>query len=170
MWTPFEGNTNTWAMLDGFSPETKKLQAIWMEYYFFEMTRPSFVQPFEEWSHTREVVHRRLSHELPVIYNAAYCMCRYLKLSVQQPVVICHGGWENSPAYGTDTREHQAAIIDRVNAACLAADGDGWHYWNWRDDEASWVSHAQDRHENPTSFYVERYAKFVQPLKQAASA
>jgi len=153
IWTPFEGNTNTWAMLDGFTPETKKLQAIWMEYYFFEMTRPSFVQPFEEWAHTREVVHRRLSHEIPVVYNTAYAMTKYLKKSVQQPVVICHGGWIDSPAYGTETEEHQAAIIDRVNAACLAAGGDGWHYWCWRDDNQSWTSHKQLRHENPTSFY-----------------
>jgi len=153
IWTPFEGNTNTWALLDGFSPETKKLQAIWMEYYFFEMTRPSFVQPFEEWVHTREVVHRRLSHELPVIYTTAYTMARYLKLSVQQPVVICHGGWVNSPAYGTETLEQQAAIVDRVNAACLAADADGWHYWNWRDDQASLMTTSQERYENPTDFY-----------------
>ncbi len=153
IWTPFEGNTNTWAMLDGFTPETKKLQAIWMEYYFFEMTRPSFVQPFEEWVHTREVVHRRLSHEIPVIYNTAYTMARYLKLSVQQPVVICHGGWVDSPAYGTETLEQQVAVIDRVNAACLAADADGWHYWCWRDDEASWMSFKQQRFETPTDYY-----------------
>jgi hypothetical protein len=153
VWTPFEGNTNTWAMLDGFSPKTKLLHAIWMEYYFFEVTRPSYVQPFEEWVHTREIHHSRLSHQIPVVYNAAYLMCRYLKLSVQQPVVICHGAWTESPAYGTDTHEHQAAILDRVNAACLAADGDGWHYWNWRDDEASWHAHQQDRFENPTTYY-----------------
>jgi len=153
IWTPFEGNTNTWAMLDGFSPQTKLLQAIWMEYYFFEMTRPSYVQPFEEWPHTREIHHSRLSHQLPVVYNTAYLMCRYLKLSVQQPVVICHGGWTDSPAYGTETHEHQAAIIDRVNTACLAADGDGWHYWNWRDDEASWYAHQQARFENPHHYY-----------------
>lgn len=150
VWTPFEGNTNTWAMLDGFSPETKQLQAIWMEYYFFEMTRPSYVQPFEEWVHTREICHRRLSHEIPVVYNTAYLMARFLKLTVQQPVVICHGGWIDSPAYGTETAEHQVAIIDRVNAACLAADADGWHYWNWRDDHASWMAHAQERFEDPT--------------------
>ncbi len=153
IWTPFEGNTNTWAMLDGFSPETKLLQAIWMEYYFFEMTRPSYVQPFEEWTHTREMHHSRLSHQLPVVYNAAYLMARYLKRTVQQPVVICHGGWQDSPAYGTETLEHQAAIVDRVNAACLAADADGWHYWNWRDDDASWCAHQRERHENPTKYY-----------------
>jgi len=155
VWTPFEGNTNTWAMLDGFTPERKKLQAIWMEYYFFEMTRASYVQPFEEWTHTREIHHSRLSHQIPVVYNAAYAMCRFLKLSVQQPVVICHGGWTESPAYGTDTFEHQAAIVDRVNAACLAADGDGWHYWNWRDDEASWFAHRNDRAEDPTQYWFQ---------------
>ena len=155
IWTPFEGNTNTWAMLDGFSPETKKLQAIWMEYYFFEMTRPSYVQPFEEWVHTLEIHHARLSHQLPVVYHAAYLMARYLKLSVQQPVVICHGGWQDSPAYGTETLEHQTAIIDRVNAACLAADADGWHYWNWRDDNASWAGKQQERFENPTQYFFQ---------------
>jgi hypothetical protein len=153
VWTPFEGNTNTWAMLDGFSPETKQLQAIWMEYYFFEMTRPSYVQPFEEWPHTRELHHSRLSHQLPVIYNAAYAMCRYLKLAVQRPVVICHGAWTDSPAYGTESYEQQVAILDRVNAACLAADGDGWHYWNWRDDQASWFAHQADRRRTPTQYY-----------------
>lgn len=153
VWTPFEGNTNTWAMLDGFSPETKKLQAIWMEYYFFEMTRPSFVQPFEEWVHTREVVHRRMGHELPVVYNAAYAMARYLKKSVQQPVVICHGGTIGWPAYGCDTPNQQAALIDRVNAACLNADADGWHYWNWTDDHASGESYTEERDANPDLYY-----------------
>lgn len=153
VWTPFEGNTNTWAMLDGFSPERKKLQAIWMEYYFFEMTRASFVQPFEEWPHTREVIHRRLAHELPVIYTTAYQMARFLKLAVEQPVVICHGGWVGNPAYGVETLEQQAAIIDRVNCACLAADADGWHYWNWRDDNASWMSHVEKRRYDPVASY-----------------
>jgi hypothetical protein len=124
-----------------------------MEYYFYEMTRPSYVQPFEEWSHTREVHHSRLSHQLPVVYNAAYAMCRYLKLSVQQPVVMCHGAWEDSPGYGTGTREQQAAVLDRVNAACLAADGDGWHYWCWSDDNQSWVTHAKQRHANPAQYF-----------------
>jgi hypothetical protein len=153
VWTPFEGNTTTWAMLDGFTPKRKKLQAIWMEYYFFELTRPSFVQPFEEWTHTREVVHRRLSHQIPVIYTGAYTMARYIKQSVQQPVVICHGGWTESPAYGTDTYEQQTAIVDRVNLACLAADADGWHYWNWRDDEQSWHGKRRERFEKPEEFY-----------------
>jgi len=153
VWTPFEGNTNTWAMLDGFTPETKKLQAIWMEYYFFEVTRPSFVQPFEEWVHTREPIHRRLSHELPVVYTAAYTMTRYLKLSVQQPVVICHGAWIDKRDYGMETYEQQVAITDRMNLACLAADGDGWHYWDWREDDQSWSAHKQERFANPTKFY-----------------
>jgi len=153
VWTPFEGNTNTWAMLDGFSPERKKLQAIWMEYYFFENCRPSHVQPFEEWAHTREVIHRRLAHQLPVVYTAAYMMVRYLKQSVQQPVVMCHGAMMDNAAYGIEDERQQAAIYDRVNAACLAADGDGWHYWSWTDDYASKSSHPAERKANPTDFY-----------------
>jgi len=153
IWTPFEGNTNTWALLDGFTPETKKLQAIWMEYYYFEVTRPSFVQPFEEWTHTREVIHRRLAHELPVVYNAAYMMTRYLKESVQQPVVICHGAFHNNAAYGVENDQQHAAIIDRVNAACLAADGDGWHYWSWTDDYQSQASFMAEQKADPTAFY-----------------
>jgi hypothetical protein len=153
VWTPFEGNTNTWAMLDGFSPETRKLQAIWMEYYFFEVTRPSFVQPFEEWAHTREVIHRRLAHELPVVYNAAYMMTRYLKQTVQRPVVMCHGAFHDSAAYGIENETQHAAIIDRVNAACLNADGDGWHYWSWTDDYQSKSSHMAAQQADPTAFY-----------------
>jgi len=153
IWTPFEGNTNTWAMLDGFTPERKKLQAIWMEYYYFEVTRPSFVQPFEEWTHTREVCHRRLAHELPVVFNAAYMMTRYLKQSVQQPVVICHGAMMDNAAYGIENEQQHAAIIDRVNAACLAADGDGWHYWSWTDDWQSKASFTAEQDDDPTAFY-----------------
>ena len=153
IWTPFEGNTNTWAMLDGFTPERKKLQAIWMEYYYFEVTRPSYVQPFEEWVHTREVCHRRLAHQIPVVYNAAYMMTRYLKQSVQQPVVICHGAMMDNAAYGIENEQQHAAIIDRVNAACLAADGDGWHYWSWTDDYQSKASFTAEQDEDPTAFY-----------------
>jgi hypothetical protein len=153
IWTPFEGNTNTWAMLDGFSPERKKLQAIWMEYYYFEVTRPSHVQPFEEWAHTREVIHRRLAHELPVVYTAAYMMTRYLKQSVEQPVVICHGAMMDNAAYGVENEQQHAAIIDRVNAACLAADGDGWHYWSWTDDNQSKSSFPAEQDDDPTAFY-----------------
>ena len=152
-WTPFEGNTNTWAMIDGFSPETKKLRAIWMEWYYFEVTRAAPVQPFEEWAHTPEVIHRRLSHELPVTYNAVYMMTRYLKKSVQQPVVICHGVQLNYRTMGAETETHQVALMDRANAACLAGDGDGWHYWNWTDDWQSSQSHARQQKANPTDYY-----------------
>lgn len=152
-WTPFEGNTNTWAMIDGFSPETKKLRAIWMEWYYFEVTRASPVQPFEEWAHTPEIIHRRLSHELPIIYNAVYMMTRYLKKSVQQPVVICHGVQLNYRTQGAETEGQQVAIMDRANAACLAGDGDGWHYWNWTDDWQSSCSHQRQQKENPTDYY-----------------
>ncbi len=153
MWTPFEGNTNTWAMIDGFSPETKKLHAIWMEYYYFEVTRVGPVQPFEEWAHTPEVIHRRLAHELPVIYNAAYMMTRYLKQSVQQPVVICHGVQLEYRCQGAESAAHQTALVDRVNAACLAADGDGWHYWDWTDDWQSSQAHLARQKADPTDFY-----------------
>ena len=152
MWTPFEGNTNTWAMIDGFSPETKKLHAIWMEYYYFEVTRVGPVQPFDEWAHTTEIIHRRLSHQLPVIYNSAYMMTRYLKRSVQQPVVICHGVQLGYRCQGAETPEQQAALVDRVNAACLAADGDGWHYWNWTDDWESSEAHKAAQKKTPTDF------------------
>jgi len=153
VWTPFEGNTNTWAMLDGFSPELKKLQAIWMEYYYFENCRPSFVQPFEEWPHTREMIHRRLAHELPIVHTAAYMMTRYLKCSVQQPVVICHGAMMDNAAYGIENEQQHAAIIDRVNAACLAADGDGWHYWSWTDDWQSKSSFLAEQEDDPVAFF-----------------
>ena len=153
VWTPFEGNTNTWAMLDGFSPETKQLQAVWMEYYYFEVVRAAPVQPFHEWVHTREVIHRRIAHELPVVYNAAYMMTRYLKQSVQRPVVICHGGMIDQRSYGIENDEQQMAILDRVNAACLAADGDGWHYWSYTDDHQSLSSHKREQKANPTHFY-----------------
>ncbi len=152
-WTPFEGNTNTWAMIDGFSPETKKLKAIWMEYYSFEVTRPGPVQPFEEWAHTPEIIHRRQAVELPVVYNAAYMMTRYLKQSVQQPVVICHGVQLGYRCNGAETETEQLAIMDRVNAACLAADGDGWHYWNWTDDWQSSKAHQAKQKATPTDFY-----------------
>ncbi len=152
-WTPFEGNTNTWAMLDGFNPETKRLRAIWMEYYSFEVNRVGPVQPFEEWAHTPEIIHRRQAHEVPVTHNAAYMMTRYLKLSVQQPVVICHGVQLNHPTNGSETVEQQTALMDRVNAACLAADGDGWHYWQWTDDWQSQQAHLAAQKETPTDFY-----------------
>ncbi len=153
MWTPFEGNTNTWAMLDGFSPKTKLLRAIWMEYYFFEVVRAAPVQPFAEWAHTPEVVHRRIAHELPVVYNAAYMMTRYLKQSVQQPVVICHGAFVDQRAYGVENEQQQLAIYDRVNAACLAADGDGWHYWSFTDDNQSMSSHLAEQKAHPERYY-----------------
>ena len=153
MWTPFEGNTNTWAMLDGFTPETKKLRAIWMEYYSFEVVRPGPVQPFEEWAHTPEVIHRRQATELPVVYNSAYMMTRYIKRSVQQPVVICHGMQLGYPCNGGDTATEQLAIMDRVNAACLAADGDGWHYWSFTDDWQSEQAHQALLKKTPTDFY-----------------
>lgn len=153
IWTPFEGNTNTWAMLDGFSPETKQLQAVWMEYYYFEVVRAAPVQPFAEWVHTPEVVHRRIAHELPVVYNAAYMMTRYLKGSVRQPVVICHGAMMDQRSYGIETPEQHAAIVDRVNAACLAADGDGWHYWSFTDDNQSLSSHLAEQKADPTRFF-----------------
>jgi hypothetical protein len=153
MWTPFEGNTNTWAMLDGFSPKTKLLRAIWMEYYYFEVVRAAPVQPFEEWAHTPEVVHRRIAHELPVVYNAAYMMTRYLKQSVQQPVVICHGAMMDQRAYGIENETQHVAIFDRVNAACLAADGDGWHYWSYTDDNQSMSSHLTEQKAHPEHYY-----------------
>jgi hypothetical protein len=153
VWTPFEGNTNTWAMLDGFTPETKKLQAIWMEYYYFENTRPSYVQNFEEWVHTREPIHRRLAHQLPVVYNAAYMMTRYLKLSVQQPVVICHGSSFNHAAYGEETITHQVAVYDRIIAACLAAGCDGFHYWQWNDDASFQTTTEHLQKMEPTANY-----------------
>lgn len=153
IWTPFEGNTNTWAMLDGFCPKTKLLQAIWMEYYFFEVVRAAPVQPFEEWVHTPEVIHRRIAHELPVVYTAAYMMTRYLKLSVQQPVVMCHGAFMDQRAYGVENEQQQLAIYDRVNAACLAADGDGWHYWSFTDDYQSMSSHLAQQKAQPEKYW-----------------
>ena len=159
IWTPFEGNTNTWAMLDGFTPETKKLQAIWMEYYFFEVTRTSHVMPFDEWTHTREVIHRRLAHELPVVYNAAYMMTRYLKLAVQQPVVICHGSSFNHAAYGQETPTHQVANYDRVIAACLSAGCDGFHYWQWNDDASFQTSTDQATKTEPTANFFDGRSK-----------
>ncbi|MCL2700124.1 MAG: hypothetical protein FWE88_00350 [Phycisphaerae bacterium] len=151
-WTPFEGNTHTWAMLDGFSPVLKKLQAIWMEYYYFENTRPSLVQPVEEWAHTPEMLHHRMAHELPIVYNAAYMMVRYLKRATQIPVVMCHGSMV-SPAHGIENNEQAAAVIDRVNAALIAGDGDGWHSWCWHDDWQSGGSHQAEQLRDTTDYY-----------------
>lgn len=159
IWTPFEGNTNTWAMLDGFTPETKKLQAIWMEYYFFEVARPNHVMPFEEWVHTREVIHRRMAHELPIVYNAAYMMTRYLKLAVQQPVVICHGSSFDQAVYGQETTTHQLANYDRVIAACLAAGCDGFHYWQWNDDASFQTTTEHEQKMEPTANYYNGRSK-----------
>jgi len=152
-WTPFEGCTLDWAMLDGFTPETKKLQAIWMEYYHWQAIRTYPVGPFEEWAHTREFVTQRLHHESPTIYNTAYIMTRYVKLSTQRPVVICHGGRMDAPANGAETETHQLANIDRVNAACLAADADGWHYWCFTDDGQSSLAHAASQKASPHEMY-----------------
>ena len=152
-WTPFEGCTLDWAMLDGFTPETKKLQAIWMEYYHWQAVRSMPVGPFEEWAHTREFITHRLHHESPTIFNTAYITTRYVKQSVQQPVVLCHGVRLDTRMSGAVTEDHQLAMIDRVNAACLAADGDGWHYWCWADDWESSLAHKVDQKANPTDMY-----------------
>lgn len=152
-WTPFEGCTLDWAMLDGFTPETKRLQAVWMEYYHWQAVRPSPVGPFEEWAHTREFVTGRLHHESPTIYTTAYILTRYVKQSVQQPVVLCHGVRLDAPLTGAETEDQQLAMIDRVNAACLAADGDGWHYWCWADDWQSSLAHRAEQKARPTDMY-----------------
>jgi len=153
MWTPFEGCTLDWAMLDGFTPETKKLHAIWMEYYHWQAVRTHGVGPFEEWSHTREFVTQRLHHESPTIYNTAYLVTRYVKLSTQRPVVLCHGARLDAPTAGAEDETHQLAMIDRVNAACLDADGDGWHYWCFSDDWESSLAHRAEQKADPTATY-----------------
>ena len=153
-WTPFEGCSLDWAMLDGFTPETKKLNAIWMEYYHQQSMRSFPVNP-NEWNHTCEVVTQRLHDKSPTIYNTAYLFTRYIKLSVQQPVVICHGTVMDNPIRGADTERHQLAIIDRVNAACLAADCDGWHYWCFTDDWQSSLSHLKEQKDKPYLMYYQ---------------
>lgn len=152
-WTPFEGCTLDWAMLDGFTPETGKLQAIWMEYYHWQAVRTYPVGPFEEWAHTREFVTHRMHHESPTIYNTAYIMTRYVKLSTMRPVVICHGSRLDAPTSGAETETEQLANIDRVNAACLAADADGWHYWCFTDDWQSSLAHAKAQKTTPHEMY-----------------
>lgn len=152
-WTPFEGCTLDWAMLDGFTPEPRKLRAIWMEFYHWQAMRSLPVGPFEEWSHTPEVTTQKLAHESPSIYSAAYLWTRYIKLSTLCPVVVCHGARLDSPATGAITTDHQLAIVDRVNAAALAADGDGWHYWSWTDDWQSSLSHDKAQKADPTAYY-----------------
>lgn len=153
MWTPFEGCTLDWAMLDGFTPEPKKLKAIWMEYYNWQALRTQPVGPYEEWAHTREFVNPTLHFKSPTIYNSAYLLTRNIKQSVQQPVVMCHGGRLSWPITGMDRPHEQCAMYDRVNAACLAADGDGWHYWSLIDDWESSLAHAKEQHADPTAFY-----------------
>ncbi len=155
MWTPFEGCTLDWAMLDGFTPERHKLHAIWMEYYHWQAVRPAPVGPFDEWAHTREFVTSRLAHESPTIYNMAYIITRYVKLSVQRPVVLCHGVRLDAPQTGAIDETQQLATIDRVNAACLAADGDGWHYWSFTDDWESSLAHAREQKMHPTEMYFQ---------------
>ena len=154
-WTPFEGCTLDWAMLDGFTPETRRLHAIWMEYYHWQAVRTAPVGPFEEWAHTREFVTRRLHHESPTIYNMAYILTRYVKQSTQRPVVLCHGVRLDAPANGAETEDHQVAMVDRVNAACLAADGDGWHYWCWADDWESSLAHRAEQKAHPHEMYFQ---------------
>lgn len=155
MWTPFEGPTLDWPMLDGFSPERKKLHAIWMEYYHWQAIRPMPVGPFEEWAHTREFVTQRNADQSPNIYNTAYLFTRYVKQSTQRPVVVCHGVRLDAPLTGAETERQQLAVIDRVNAACLAADGDGWHYWCWNDDWQSSLAHRSEQKANPTEMYFQ---------------
>jgi len=155
MWTPFEGCTLDWAMLDGFTPETKKLQAIWMEYYHWQAVRPTPVGPYDEWAHTREFVTQRKAVESPTIYNMAYIITRYVKQSVQRPVVLCHGVRMDAPMTGAETETEQLAMIDRVNAACLAADGDGWHYWDWTDDWESSLAHLREQKADPVASYFQ---------------
>jgi hypothetical protein len=152
-WTPFEGCTLDWAMLDGFTPETQRLHAVWMEYYHWQAVRSQPVGPFEEWAHTREMTTNRLHHDSPTIYNTAYILTRYVKQSVRRPVVLCHGARLDAPITGADTEDHQLAMIDRVNAACLAADGDGWHYWCWNDDWQSSLSHRRQQKADPVAMY-----------------
>jgi hypothetical protein len=152
-WTPFEGCTLDWAMLDGFTPETHKLQAIWMEYYHWQAVRTLPVGPYSEWTHTREFVTQRLHHESPTIYNTAYITTRYVKLSTRRPVVLCHGARLDCPNCGADTEDQQLAMIDRVNAACLAADGDGWHYWCFTDDWQSSLAHRAEQRAQPHELY-----------------
>ena len=148
-WTPFEGCTLDWAMLDGFTPEKRKLHAVWMEYYHWQAVRSRPVGPYDEWAHTREFVTGRLHHESPTIYNTAYALTRYVKQSVQRPVVLCHGVRMDAPHSGANSTTHQLALIDRVNAASLAADGDGWHYWSFTDDWESSLAHTQEQLDHP---------------------
>lgn len=155
MWTPFEGCTLDWAMLDGFTPETKKLQAIWMEYYHWQAVRSIPVGPYDEWAHTREFVTQRKAVQSPTIYNMAYIITRYVKLSVQRPVVLCHGARLDAPMTGAETEVEQLAMFDRVNAACLAADGDGWHYWCWTDDWQSSLAHRAEQKADPVACYFQ---------------
>lgn len=155
MWTPFEGCTLDWAMLDGFTPEPKKLHAIWMEYYHWQVVRQSPVGPYDEWAHTREFVSHRMADQSPSIYNMAYIITRYVKQSVQRPVVLCHGMRLDAPQTGGETEEQQVAMIDRVNAACLAADGDGWHYWCWTDDWVSSLAFTREQKINTTDYYMQ---------------
>lgn len=153
MWTPFEGCTLDWAMLDGFTPETRKLHAIWMEYYHWQAVRTWPVGPLEEWAHTPEFVTQRMHHESPTVYNTAYITTRYVKLSTRRPVVICHGCPLDMTTNGSETAEQQVAMTDRVNAACLAADADGWHFWSWADDWESSLAHLTAQKAHPEEMY-----------------
>jgi len=151
-WTPFEGPSLDWAMLDGFTPETRKLHAIWMEYYHWQAIRSHPVNP-TEWHHTGELITHRLHHDSPTIYNSAYLFTRYIKLATQRPVVICHGTRMDYPSSGAESETHQAALLDRVNAASLAADCDGWHYWCFTDDWQSSLAHRAEQKANPHELY-----------------
>jgi hypothetical protein len=42
-----------------------------------------------------------------------------------------------------------------VNAACLAADGDGWHYWCWTDDWQSSLAHRREQKADPVATYFQ---------------
>ena len=46
-------------------------------------------------------------------------------------------------------------MIDRVNAAALAADGDGWHYWCWTDDWQSSLAHLAAQKADPVACYFQ---------------
>ena len=85
----------------------------------------------------------------------AYIITRYVKLSVQRPVVLCHGVRLDAPLTGAETEVEQLAMIDRVNAACLAADGDGWHYWCWTDDWQSSLAHLAEQKADPVACYFQ---------------
>jgi len=155
MWTPFEGCSIDWVMLDGFTPETKKLHAIWMEYYHWQVVRQTSVNDWAEHMHTREFTTNRLADRSPSVYNMAYSFTRYVKQSVQRPVVLCHGVRLDAMQSGADTENQQLAMFDRVNAASLAADCDGWHYWCWTDDDSSSLSNKDAQLDDPTVMYFQ---------------